>query len=58
MVVEKYLVCPETFFCMSGKFYRMFVDMSGNFLLCPENNFGEIPPPPNKIRPINARNHM
>jgi hypothetical protein len=36
MVVEKYLLCPENFFGMSGKFCRMFVDMSGKFF------FGEI----------------
>jgi hypothetical protein len=36
MVVEKYLLCPENFFGMSGKFCRMFVDMSGKIF------FGEI----------------
>ena len=39
-VVEKYLLCRENFFGMSGKFCRMFVDMCGKFfLVCPKKLF-------------------
>ena len=48
MFVEKYLVCPEIFFSMSGKVCRMFVDCiacSGKLYCAPS-------PPPNTFRPI------